>query len=197
MKHPLDPRLLEGLWVVLGTALLMVVWHGGLRATRAEYHRLVQRRAQLEARLSGVDALVKEAGSASDWLATQRQGLDAMRARVPMQAYLPQLLNAVASLAQASDVKVVNLAQGNLEPVLQDDQPVQLNGRPCARLPVTMTAEGGYHAVRAMLEQLTDEAFPGVVSVQQLELARPVAGGVRLAATLRLMLYVTMAPVGS
>jgi len=197
MKHPFDLRLLEGLWVVLGTGLLMVVWHGGLRATQAEYHRLVQRRAALESQLAGVEAVVKEVGSASDWLTAQHQRLAALRARVPMQAHLPQLLNAVANLAQASDVKVANLAQGNLEPVLQDGQPVLLDGRPCARLPVTMTAEGGYHAVRAMLEQLTDEAFPGVVSVQQIELARPAAGGARLAATLRLMLYVTMAPVGS
>lgn len=192
MKPALDLRVVQGAWVLVFGIAFMATWQLGYAPTQTAIRCTSEERAALQARLTRAETMVQTGGGRDAWLAAQQELLNMLAARVPEQARLPELLNAIDAIARANDVTVLSLIQGNLEPVLQDDQPVRMGGMMCSRLPVTLTVEGRYHAMRSVLAQLTDTAFPGVMQVQQVELVRSAADDPRLTATLHLILYVTV-----
>lgn len=186
----LDPRLAQGGLVVAAAIAVVLSWHHGYeRVARL----VVQGRAQrntLARQVRQADDMVRAAGGRHVWMAQAQQRLAQLNAQFPGTDQLPGLLNRVSETVNANNVRLLNVSQGNVETVRDGDRVLTLEGRPCQRLPVTIMAEGRYHAVRAALEQLTQDAVSGVVTVDAIGLRAKDAAGSLLDVTVELSLYV-------
>ena len=190
----MDPRLSQGLAVLASGAIVVVSWTLGYEPAVRAYRQDRQQVEALGAQLAHVEAMVQTAGGMETWHAHHVKRLQTLKQRFPPQSQLPQLLNALSDTVKMGKVKLLNVSQGNVEPVLDAEQPVLVEDQPCYRLPVTVTAEGRYHAIVQAMERLAAETFPSVVSVQQVELQLKDSQGSVLAATVKLYLYVVGAP---
>lgn len=186
-----DPRLTQPA-ALLGTCLVLwlSVARGYAPAARASAADQAQA-LRLREELGQVQQMLDASGGRAAWTAAGRQRLAALEARFPGQAKLPQLLNAVAGAVKAEELELVNLDQGHLEPLGDERGPVRIRGQACARLPLTVRAQGRYHALLKLLDRVTGEAFPAAVGLGALEarLIDPASG--RLDATVQLHLYIT------
>lgn len=189
-----DPRLSQGFAVLASGALAVMSWTWGYQPAVRAVGQDRQQAELLRAQLSQVEAMVQTSGGMETWHAHHLKRLETLKHRFPPQAQLPQLLNTLVDTVKMGEVKLVNVSQGNVEPVKDAEQPLLLDGQPCYRLPVTVTAEGRYHALVQALERLMAETFPSVVSLQQADLQLKDPQGAQLAATLQLYLYVVGAP---
>ncbi len=186
----LDPRLFHGIALALTTLTMLWSWQQGYRGAKRAYDQRHAQMGTLSVRVTELEAMVRAAGNQGAWLAERQQQLATLRGRFTWQAQLPQLLNTLVETLKAGPIKLPNIAQGNLEPVRQADQPLLVGGAPCYQLPVTVTAEGRYYALVEALGKLTAETFPGLVSIQQVEFRRRDPVSPRLDATIELRLYV-------
>ena len=185
-----DPRISQGAAVLAAVAIVGVSWTLGYQPAVRAVGQDRQQAQLLRAQLSQVEAMVQTSGGMEAWHAHHLKRLETLKHRFPPQAQLPQLLNALADTVKMGEVKLVNVSQGNVEPVTDAEQPLLVDGQPCYRLPVTVTAEGRYHAIVQALERLMAETFPSVVSLRQADLQLKDPQGAQLAATLQLYLYV-------
>jgi len=185
-----DPRISQGAAVLAAVAIVGVSWTLGYQPAVRAVGQDRQQAQLLRAQLSQVEAMVQTSGGMEAWHAHHLKRLETLKRRFPPQAQLPQLLNALADTVKMGEVKLVNVSQGNVEPVTDAEQPLLVDGQPCYRLPVTVTAEGRYHAIVQALERLMAETFPSVVSLRQADLQLKDPQGAQLAATLQLYLYV-------
>ena len=186
----IDLRVSLGMAVAASAAVAMLSWRMGYVPARRAHQQHVQQQRALEERIAQWEAILQAAGGQPAWTAREQQRLEALNAQFPPQTHLPQLLNALVESLKSGELKLINVTQGNLEAVQVGGQPLVLDGKPCYRLPVTVTAEGRYHALRSALQRLSGEGFPGMVSIAQLDLRSQEQTGNRLAATLQLYLYV-------
>ncbi|MBI4003439.1 MAG: type II secretion system protein M [Candidatus Omnitrophica bacterium] len=186
----IDPRLSQSLAVLAAACMVMVSWWWGYQPAVRAVRQDRQQAEVLRAQLAQVEAMVQTSGGIEVWHAHHLKRLDTLKHRFPPQAHLPQLLNTLVDTVKMGEVKLVNVSQGNVEPVTDAEQPLLVDGQPCYRLPVTLTAEGRYHAIVQALERLMAETFPSVVGLQYAELQLKDPQGVQLAATLQLYLYV-------
>lgn len=186
----MDPRLAHVALVAAVSAVVALSWRYGYQQAVAAYHRDVRQVATLKERVAQVDPVVLAVGGEAAWFTRQQERLEAFKVKFPKQTQLPQLLNALVDTLKAGEMRLVNVVQGNLEPVLKDDHPLLIEGLPCYRLPVAISAEGRYYAVLEAIERLKSESFPALVSIGQVELRRKDAAGLRLDATIQLSLYV-------
>ncbi len=183
------PLITHGL-AAFGAALLLgTSWQRGYLPARDRYVRDHRQAVALAGRLSEVETMVQAQGL-SAWLVDHRQRLYRLQARLPDQARLPELLNALADTWKAGGVTLLNVEQGNLEPIPDVVVPPALSGTAYYRLPVTLTAEGRYQVMVTTIDRMMSESFPGVVSVSQLDVRLKDPDGTRLSATLHLYLYV-------
>lgn len=190
----LDPRASQGAAVVAAALAAVVSWQWGYQPAVRAFGRDRERIAATTARLRDVESMVQAAGGQRAWRASYEQRLARLTARLPQPSQLPALLNALVDGLKAADVKLLNVEQGNMEPVRDGQQPLLFQGNPCYQLPVTVTAEGRFSEVLAALERLTGEAFPSAVSLEQADLRIKDAATVTLGATLKLNLYVVGNP---
>lgn len=190
----LDPRLVQGAFAAAAAAAVLLSWRWGYQQAAAAYHRDAGQAAALKARIDGVEPVMRSLGGEEAWLAQAKARLQALKVKFPKQTQLPQLLNALVETLKAGEIRLVNVVQGNLEPVLKDEQPLSVEGVSCYRLPVTITAEGRYYAVLEAIERLRSASFPSLVSIGQVELRRRDAVSTRLDATIQLFLYVFGGP---
>lgn len=189
------PGIVEAAAVLMAGILVAASWQWGYRAAARGYRRDLSQMALLTERISTINAMVQAAGGEAAWLARQHQRLAALKARFPEQAQVPQLLNTLIDGLKAGEMKLVNVTQGNLEPVQAGGTPLVVEGAPYHRLPVTVTGEGRYLAVLATLERLTSDTFPGIVGIGHVELRLKDVASSRLDATLQLFLYVSGTPM--
>ena len=192
--NTLDPRASQGLAVLAAGVVVVGTWSWGYQPAVRATHRDQAEVARLAERLADVEAMVLAAGGADRWQSHMTQRLTTLKERFPSQAQLPQLLNTLVETLKTQDLKLVNISQGNVEPVLEAEEPVLFEGTPCVRLPVMITAEGRFPAFLQALERVTAEAFPSVVSIGAVELRLTEAVGATLDATLTLYLYVVGTP---
>ncbi len=164
-------------------------WRVGYHPIDAAYQRRRLRVAQLTQQLGAFDALVQESGGAAAWQQQQEGQLATLRAQFPQQAQLPEVINGLVNGFKTSDVKLLDVSQGNLEPVEHDGTPVLIDGHPCQQLPVAITAEGRYHALIGVLERFSASAVPGLIRVEQLELALKDPTSATLTAVMRVSVY--------
>ena len=186
-----DPRLAHGGALVAALVLILLSWQRGYQAAVQAFTHDQARVAALNGHIAEIETLVQSAGGQAPWLAEYEQRLAALKAKFPAQAELPQLLNALVETLKAGEIQLLNVAQGNLEPLRQGEAPLLIEGAAGYRLPVTITAEARYHTLLDALERLTGGEFPCLVSLGQVELRRKDAVGARLDATVQLYLYVT------
>jgi Tfp pilus assembly protein PilO len=118
-----------------------------------------------------------------------QQRLAQMKAKMPQQAQLPQLLNTMVDEFKGSELKLVDIVQDNLEPVREAEVSLLFDGAPCYRLPITIKAEGRYLGLLSLVERLTGEAFPALVSLERVDL-RIKGTGPAIEATMEFSLYV-------
>jgi len=186
----LNPLMAQGSAAVAAIAVMMASWQWGYQAAARAYTKDLHRVTTLKEQLAQVEAMVQATGGEAAWRTHSERRLSRLKARVPQQSQLPQLLNTLVETLKAGEIKVLNVEQGNLEPVREADAPLLIDGAPCYRLSVTVTAEGRYHAVREALERISAESFPCLLSVDHVDLLLQDPAGSRLAATVRLYLYV-------
>ena len=163
----IDPRISQGVAVLMAGLVTVGSWRWGYQPAVRAYRQDQQQVAALSTRLAQVEAMVQAAGGVETWRTHNLQRLTALKNRFPPQAQLPQLLNALVDTVKMGEVKLLNVSQGNVEPVQDDGQPVLVEGQACYRLPVTVTAEGRYHAMVQALERITAETFPSMISIEQ------------------------------
>jgi Tfp pilus assembly protein PilO len=138
-----------------------------------------------------IEQLIRGGGGEAAWIARQQQRLDALRQRIPSSAQVPQLLDALLEQVSGAALHLTDVNQGNLEPAKDaEGSPVVLDGLPCLRLPISLTAEGRFHAVVAFLERLAGAGFPGLATVERARLAIKDPLNAQLNATVQLALYV-------
>lgn len=187
----LDLRLSHGLLVGVAGVSVVISWQYGYRPMAHAYTHDRAEVATLAAQLSHVSAMVHGAGGRAAWMIQQQQRLGTLKRRVPDQNQLPHVLNALVETLNASEIKLLDAAQANLQPVQDAGKPLVLEGKTCYRLPVTVRAEGRYQAILTTLDHLMADAFPSLVSLDQLELRAKAPGMPQLHATFTLSLYVT------
>lgn len=193
-----DLRLTQSAAVLVTASLVIVSWQRGYQSAVQTEQRDRDRLVKLTQETSQIEAMVKTDGGKEAWLAHHRQTLETLQARFPQHTQLPRLLNALIDALKTSEMRVVNITQGNVEPVQEGGQPLLIDGAPCYRLPVTVAAAGRYHVILAALDQLAADTFPAVVGLQHIEFQANQAGGATLNATMILHLYVVgSAPVTS
>ena len=190
----MDPRLSQGLAVLASGAIMVISWTSGYQPAVRAYRHDRQQVEALGAQLSQVEAMVRTAGGMDTWYAHNQKRLEVLKQRFPAQTQLPQLLNALVETVKMGEVKLLDMSQGNVEPVQDAEQPVLVEGQPCYRLPVTLTAEGRYQALVQALERMAAETFPSVVSFEHVDLQLKDSQGVVLTATVKLYLHVVGAP---
>lgn len=193
----MDPRLMQLAKVLVGGVVVAWSWQQGYQASVRAYATDRAEVAALSARLSALDAMAQAAGGMQEWLARHQERLAKLKGKFSHQTQLPQLLNALVDTMKAGEIRLLNVSQGNLEPMQESDNtPLLIDGEPCYRLGVTVTAEGRYHALVEAMTRLAAESFPSLVALEQVELRRKDAAGARLDATLHVYLYVigTTAP---
>jgi len=175
----------------MATCFVAASWQWGYQAAARGYQRDRSQMALLRERIATVNTMVQAAGGEAAWLSRQHQRLAALQARFPGEAQVPHLLNTLVEGLKAGEMKLVNVTQGNLEPVQDGGTPLVVEGVPYYRLPVTVTGEGRYLAVLAALERLTGDTFPGVVGIGHVELHLKEPTSSTLDAALQLFLYVS------
>ena len=195
--NTMDPRLSQGVAVIAAVAIVVLSWQCGYQPAVRAYRRDRQQMAAMITRLAHVDVMVQAAGDMEIWRTRSLQRLATLKSRLPPSSQLPHLLNALVDGVKTQDVKLIDVSQGNVEPVQDGEQPVLVDGQPCARLPVTVTAEGRYHALVQVMQRIMTEAFPSLVGIEQAEFRLNDPVGSQLALTLHLYLYVVGTPTES
>lgn len=186
----LDPRATQCAVVLVAALVAGLSWQQGYRASSRAYRTDQAQVTALRERISALETTVQAAGGAIAWLVKANQQLGQLSARFPRQGRMPQLLNTLVETVKAGHIELINVTRGNLEAVQSEGGALLIDGAPCYQLPVTLSAEGRYHDVLAALGRLTGSTFPGIVSIEQVDLRRKETAGATLAATINVYLYV-------
>ncbi len=185
-----DPRVSQGLGVLAALIVVIVSWQQAYQPAVGRHQHGREQMAALTEQLAQVEAMVLTAGGEVAWLKEHRERLAQLRARIPPADQLPQLLDTLVEALSGGGIELIDVQQGNLEPVNTGGTPLLIDGMPCLRLPVTVTAAGRYHDVIVTLSRLTDEAFPSLVGIEHMELRRKGSTDPTLDATVRLAVYI-------
>lgn len=137
-----------------------------------------QRLVMARNRLSGLsqqveqlDAMLAQAGGDAAWLARQQEVLGELERRLPPSREVPGLLNRLLEQASASNLTVVDVNQGNLEPATDaEGAPVLMGEVPCLALPVTVTADGSFRNAVAFLEEMNGAGLDALVAVKSVRM---------------------------
>ena len=186
-----DPLLTQCGAVLAAAIVAALSWQYGYAPALRAYGRDRQQAAVLRQRIAEWEAVVTAFGGETAWLTHHQQRLDRLRGRFPQQSQVPDLLNTLVDTLKAGEMKLLDVTRGNLEPVQEAGTPLLLGGAPCYRLPVTVMAEGRYHALRGVMERLASESFPVLIGVEQAELRLKDPTSGKLDMTIQLYLYVT------
>jgi hypothetical protein len=190
-QRPLDPRLTSTAAVVVLAGLVGISWLGPYRGLAAQAQGIRQTLTETQEQLGQLERLLNEAGGQSAWVTEQERRLEAMRQRLPPSSQVPVLLDALLGSLESAQVQLVDVAQGNLEPVAgPDGQPVRIDETACLGLPVTLRVTGRFHALAGLLQQITGSGFPCLVRVEYVGLALRDSATTSLHATVNLVLYV-------
>lgn len=191
MPAPVDPRVSHA--AGLAAALAAVIGSWQLLCAPASWKLVTARSAagDLRRQVAETEARLQEAGGEAAWLARYQQLLRELERLIPSSQQVPALLNRLAEEARGSALTLVNITQGNLEPVTDAGQrPVALSGIPCRSLPVTVTVEGGFRQVVAFLDRVVSHDFPGLVVVKEVQMRTKTALSPTVHASLQLAIYV-------
>ncbi len=200
MPNPISPRRIVDRQVV-ETALaaglfvaLLASWHYGYAPAYQAYGKDQREQKRLRTAIKHAEAIIAPEATVADWLAARGQQLAELRRRLPEPSQLPLLLNTVVETVKSGELKLINLDQGNLEPVQDGEGPLMLEGRRCYRLPVTVTVGGRYHTVLRTIDRLMHERFPIVMGLERVEMRIDDPLGAVLQAAIQLSLYVAGTP---
>ena len=186
-----DPRVSHAAVLVLAGAVVVASWQTQYVAQHRQLRQARERWMSLRQQVEATEQLLQAAGGQAAWIAQSQAQLNTLTQRIPRSGSLPQLLDEVLRRAAQAKMKLVNVSQGNLEPVRDtQQQPIAVGQAPCLSLPVTVTFEGGFRGVVAFLEQVVDPTFPGLVTVDQARLTVNDSETGRLTASVQLVLYV-------
>jgi type IV pilus assembly protein PilO len=174
--------------VILGVVGLVVIAVGGwfllLSPVQAEVTVLEGRRQQLATELTVARAQVAELARFRREMAELQAKLDLLKAKLPTEKETPGLYKAVNEAAQASGLGV-SLFQPR-EPKPRDY---------VAEIPITVTAEGGYHQLGQFFERVA--GLDRVVKVAEMKLIGLTKSRSALRAELTLATYMYRdAPAG-
>ncbi len=166
--------------VILGVLGLVVIVGGGwfllLSPVQLEVTALEARRQQLATELAQARAQVAELQRFRREVAELQTKLDMLKAKLPTEKETPALYKAVSEAAQGSGLGV-SLFQPR-EPRPKDY---------VTEIPITITAEGGYHQLGLFFEKVA--TLERVVKVAEMKLTGLVKGRTALRAEMTLATY--------
>jgi len=166
--------------VILGVLGLVAIVAGGwfllLSPVQLEVAALEARRQQLATELAQSRSQVAELQRFRREVAELQAKLDGLKAKLPTEKETPALYRAVSEAAQSSGLGV-SLFQPR-EPKPKDY---------VAEIPITITAEGGYHQLGLFFEKVA--SLERVVKVGEMKLTGLVKGRSALRADLTLATY--------
>jgi type IV pilus assembly protein PilO len=171
------PKLPKVILGVLGLAVIVVGgWFLLLAPVQAEITSLDARRQQLVTELAQSRSQIAELQRFRREVAELQAKLDLLKAKLPTEKETPGLYKAVSEAAQAAGLGV-SLFQPR-EPKPKDY---------VAEIPITITAEGGYHQLGQFFERVA--GLDRVVKVGELKLTGLTKGRAALRADLTLATY--------
>jgi type IV pilus assembly protein PilO len=171
------PKLPKVILGVLGLAVIVVGgWFLLLSPVQAEITSLEARRQQLATELAQSRSQIAELQRFRREVAELQAKLDLLKAKLPTEKETPGLYKAVSEAAQAAGLGV-SLFQPR-EPKPKDY---------VAEIPITITAEGGYHQLGQFFERVA--GLDRVVKVGELKLTGLTKGRSALRADLTLATY--------
>jgi len=166
--------------VILGVLGLVVIVGGGwfllLAPVQTEITTLEGRRQQLATELATARSQVAELQRFRREVAELQAKLDVLKAKLPTEKETPALYKAVSEAAQGSGLGV-SLFQPR-EPRPKDY---------VSEIPITITAEGGYHQLGVFFEKVA--GLERVVKVGEMKLTGLVKGRTALRAEMTLATY--------
>ena len=185
-----DPRVMAAVTLAAASVLAVVSWQFGYQPAVRSLRAVRERVVTTSEDVSGVEAMVAAAGGEAAWLTRQHARLEVLQHRLPSSREMPRVLDAVLEQVAQSNLRLVNVAQGNPEPALDaSGQQLTLNQAQCLRLPVTITVEGRFSGVLECLSRWLDPSFRALVRIDRLQvrLRDPLTG--QLTADLQLRLH--------
>lgn len=191
----LDPRLSHGLVLLILAAGVGIGWQMGYRPEVAQVRHQRAMLSTLKAQLDDVEQMLDRAGGEAEWMAMQEHLLELMAQRFPASHQMPRLLDALLERVKQSDLQLLDVKQGNLEPTHDaQGQPIVLDETPCFGLPITLSLQGRYHAIIEFLQQVASANFAGVAKITQVTMALRQPTSLQLQATVQVVLYVLGEP---
>lgn len=158
-----------------------------LRQTRERLFSIHQQVEQTE-------AFLEQSGGLDSWMVEQQKISQQLMDRLPVSQHMPQLLDVIVNQVAQSNLNLIDVTQGNLEPMNDfQGQPIMCRDTPCLSLGLTLNLEGRFHEVVDYLDVLTSREFPCVVRVNQIQLAVKQANHPLLKAKLDVVMYVRSA----
>lgn len=166
-----DPRVRAAVTLAAASVLALVSWRVGFQPSLRALTQARSQRSTAQQDVASMEALLASEGGETAWRARQQARLKALQRRLVSSREMPRVLDAVLEQVAQSNLRLVNVAQGNLEPALDSSgQALALGGAPCLTLPVTISVEGRFSGVRECLSRWLDASFRGLVRIDRLQL---------------------------
>ena len=186
-----DPRVSHALGLCAIGAAVAVSWSTQYLPRVRQLQNTHTALMTITQQLDETQHLLTSAGGQEAWMATTQQQIQEIARRLTPSLQVPRLLDHLVATVSANQLTLVNLNQGNLTPATAaDGHPLTLGQALCLGLPVTLTLEGRFHAVRTLLEQLRGADVPCLVNVEGVHLVLDDPATGKLTVTIQLVLYV-------
>ncbi len=191
LERVIDPRVFYSSVALIGVALTGLTWTLQYLPTAQKSRQLRNQIDQLSRQVHQTESFLQEAGGAAAWMEEQNQILQQLAERFPSSEQIPRLLDVLVKQVGHSNLRLVNVAQGNLESAKDGEgQTVKFNGSVCLRLPLVLNVEGRFRDVLDYLEAVTGKTFPCLVRVEGMDLEAKHGSIALLNVTLKVVLYV-------
>ena len=165
-----DPRSMAAVTLAAASVLALVSWRVGFQPALRALAQARHRQSATQQAVASAEAMVASDGGQAAWLARQHARLEALQRQLPSSREMPRVLDAVLEQVAQSNLRLVNVAQGNPEPALDaSGQQLTLNQAQCLRLPVTITVEGRFAGVLECLSRWLDPSFRALVRIDRLQ----------------------------
>ena len=185
-----DPRVAASGALLATVALALATWRAGLQPAMRALATARHGVSASQRVVSDTEAMLASGGGDAAWRQREQAHLDALQRRLVSSRQMPRILDAVLEQVAQSSLRLVNVAQGNLEPALDaSGHALALHSAPCLTLPVTISVEGRFQGVVECLARWMNPSFPALARIDRVQctLRDPLTG--RLTAEIHVRLY--------
>ena len=166
-----DPRAAAAIMLAAASVLALVSWRIGFQPSLRALEQVRRRQAMLQAEVAATATMLQQGGGQAAWRVRQQARLEMLQHRLTSSREMPRVLDAVLEQVAQSNLRLVNVAQGNLEPARDPaGQALALGGASCLTLSVTIVVEGRFDGVLECLARWLEPSFRGLVRIDRLQM---------------------------